>query len=131
MYCIDALFTLFLLSQLQPYGFGDFHWALTHLLAMIGAFFACLLIFAYEYEGSVTSEDGFRIEGVRLISLYSSLLLYLFICPLPATWKMGYLYSQSGANHMIMASDQESSRIFLLRCPHGYADSKTKTSCFS
>lgn len=51
-------------SQLQPYGFGDCHWALAHLLAMVGAFFGCLLVASYEFEGLVTSLEGFRIEGV-------------------------------------------------------------------
>ena len=50
---------------LQPYGFGDFHWALTHVLAMVGAFFACVLGQAYYVEGEITSKRGFPIWGVR------------------------------------------------------------------
>jgi len=46
---------------MQPYGLGDAHWALAHLLAMVGGFFACLLVSAYNFEGLVTSEEGKRI----------------------------------------------------------------------
>ena len=54
-------------SQLQPYGFGDIHWAAAHVLAMTGAFFGCLLVSAYQFEGLVIGAhlgDGYRIEGV-------------------------------------------------------------------
>lgn len=53
--------------QLQPYGFGDFHFALANVLAMVGAFFGCLMVSAYSYEGIATGVDageGHRIEAV-------------------------------------------------------------------
>ena len=59
--------------QLQPYGFGDFHWALTHVLAFAGAFFCCLLVSAYVSEGAVTGLKGKPVWGVSLcLSRYAN-----------------------------------------------------------
>lgn len=60
-------------SQLQPYGFGGFHFALAHVLALTGAFFACLLVSAYMYEGLATGVhdgEGHRIEAVSVCPLH-------------------------------------------------------------
>lgn len=67
-------------SQLQPYGFGDIHWAAAHVLAMTGAFFGCLLVSAYEFEGLVNGAhlgDGYRIEGVGLVLATKEITLCL------------------------------------------------------
>lgn len=48
---------------------------------MVGAFFACLMISAYMYEGLATGKrdgEGFRIEGVStyLLSSRDGMILY-------------------------------------------------------
>ena len=45
--------------SLQPYGFGDFHWACCHVLAVVGALCGCLLISALTCEGLITSQWGY------------------------------------------------------------------------
>ena len=62
--------------SLQPYGFGDLHWAIAHVLAFVGAFFGCLLVSSYNYEGVVTGDnegEGKDIWGVSFLAEYMTI----------------------------------------------------------